>query len=403
MGKYNEFLYDGDVYQGENWAVIINWSRDGALMTNDAGRIRSMKIRRGRQEGIGFSGYEYSDPGSASIVLNNADEQLSLFNPDSLLVGYLLPNREITIQYTAGGVTYPVLRGVVRNIRPFRKDKTAAVDAVDGIDYLQSATTGGSGVSTDHPVSTAINDILQAVSYPYSDVSGWFFPMTFPVALGSAQIIDNGDSIDDFYLTADTSAWDQITDIAQAFAGEPYVLADGTFAYRARAYINTPVLTLTDADVTQDSEIQQPWGEVRNTVQVSVLPYGGSESWVTAEDAASQTNFGVRSLVIQSPWVQNATVGQNGADYAVALYADARKSVWVKIRNRPEIGYALDLFDQVTLALDALYIAGDYQVTYIEHDIGPVDHLTTWRLEPTPQAIASFWVFPATFNTQLGW
>lgn len=481
---------------------------DWLTADDESSRVRSVNIRRGRDSALSGNEYQSSDPGKASVILNNADGRFDLFGQTSPISGYLLPNKRAAISANVGGVIYPLFAGSTRNIRPFSQTKTAAIDAIDGIEYLRNRPgDDATDVRANYLVSEAIQDILASAGYPYADATGAEFTYTFPATLSSAAIENNGDIIPLFWQQSSKTAWDQLCEIARTYAGDVYAMADGTFAYRARRYGGVSKVSITDADITRDSEQQQPWGEIRNSVQITTSPrslttaggevwrlydvieiaagasktiwaeyrsdnYGGPKYSITtpaattdytanaqadglgankttnltvaltayatraklvltntdaatiyvtllklrgqiyiapnktaliATNSTSITAYGKTVLNVETDFLQTEAIAAYHRDYALALYKDVRQVLTVKIINRPELQFPVDLFDTVTLSISALSLSGEYMVTYIEHDLSPQRHITTWRLEPTAATQAGFAAFTFTFPATFGW
>lgn len=486
------------------FAALIDWDADGAY-TDEVSRLVGFTVRRGRQSTLyGTEGYTYVQAGEFSLVLNDRDHRYDPFNTGSALYPDVKPHRKFKLQAVYGGLTYNLITGFVRDIRPQSMRSEALVEGKDGIDWLGQQKCARGSLQTDYAVSSAIDDLVSDAGWPFASSSGWIFPETFPMILGGSGIENNGDLLPYWWADPEKSVWQALTELAKAFAGDVFVASDGTFSYNARLYAAAPKLTISQVELLKDIELQQPWEEMRNDIAVTAFPrqataanteiwrlndipligagatltiyanfqYQGeripassvttpasttdytantlengsgtdktaqvaivmttyassakleitnndaaavyltlmklrgtglyAQSGVTAlaSDSTSQTAYGKLSLKIESIWLQEAQEAKNHADYAEVIYTADRRVAWVRIEQRPELQFGVDLFDVVTIDIDELGIDGRYFVTYIEHAWKAGEGcVTTWRIEPTPgELVAGIWTFPVTWN-----
>jgi hypothetical protein len=472
--------------------VEVDWDKDDAF-TDEGDNTRSFNIRRGRRETVSSDRYAITRAGEATVTVKNNGGRFNFFNASSPIYAYLLPNRPMRFRHDDGTTVRTIFTGTLTDIRPQSDQRIARLEGKDGLFYLGERKGDSVDLHTTCTATHAIQDLLTA--------SEWIDPQSY------ALLINNGDDMPYWWGKSEETTLDQINTIAQAFAGDFYVAKDGSAGYRARAYSGTSILTLTDADVMRDSDIQQPWDEIRNEARITAKARsdsGAQEIWrlydttyldpsesktiwaqyqyngeyapmksvtdpvvttdytagttetgtgeqdhiaivitkyateaklvitnnstvglymsmlklrgnlyiapqttvMTASDSTSQTAYNKRALVISdNDWLQEQSVAQDHADFVKSMFANPRKIVWVKIKNRPSIQFACDLYDQVTLNLTTLTATGDYWITYIEHDCNLKECVTTWRLEPTPDTIGDYWVFTTILgvSSRLGW
>lgn len=259
------------------YTPYIDWDRDGTY-TSEQARVLAFTVRRGRTSTITDEGYTHVSPGYFSVTLENYDGRYQPYDTDGPLYGYLKPNREFKLQATLDSLTYNLITGWVRDIRLQERNSKAVVTGYDGIDWLQRQSCVRGALSTDYPVSSAINDLVQDAGWPYSDTDGWVFPATFNITIGGNNIENNGDTIPYWWAEPRLTIWEELEQIANAFGGDPYVSNDGTFSYNARLYNNVSRLSLTQAEILRDIEQQQPWDELRNSIQVYSYPKAVSSS-----------------------------------------------------------------------------------------------------------------------------
>lgn len=256
------------------WAIEIDWSANGEP-ADETGRLKSLTIRRGRESGLESDGYTRVSPGNFNLVLDNYDQRYNPYNASGPLYGYIKPHRVIRIKATYNGVTYPVLAGWVRDIRPQPDRQHVVISGYDGIDWLDSQNVPQLALQTNYAVSAAIKDLIDAAAWPFEDTSGWILGVSelgVDTYLGSSIIEDNGDELPYFWGDPELTVWEQIGDIGEAFAGNPFVANDGTFAYNDRSNPGDKVLSLTQAEILRDIEMPQPWDELRNDIRITGYP-----------------------------------------------------------------------------------------------------------------------------------
>jgi hypothetical protein len=105
----------------------------------------------------------------------------------------------------------------------------------------------------------------------------------------------------------------------------------------------------------------------------------------TSTDQASIAELGRLMFVYQTDWMQTVNVGETLVSWLQSLLSGNGNVVSVQMRARPDIQFAVDLFDGVTATLPTLGLAeADYAVGYIKHKfLGPTgqDVQTTLQLE----------------------
>jgi hypothetical protein len=123
-------------------------------------------------------------------------------------------------------------------------------------------------------------------------------------------------------------------------------------------------------------------------------------------DTASITLYKEHKFTVDSDWMQTTGTGTTLAEVILDLHADGRKFPIIRMQMRPELQFAVDLFDRISLSIVGKGISDAYRVGKIEHQwlrANGQDVVTTLHLEPvinvTPTAS---WVFPMTFPTVFG-
>jgi hypothetical protein len=123
----------------------------------------------------------------------------------------------------------------------------------------------------------------------------------------------------------------------------------------------------------------------------------------------AQANLDVRrpqTLTLDLEWQQDVNNPASFADQLLKYLSGVGMLPKLVIENRPEIQFAVDLFDLVNVDIAALGISGIFRVGSIRHEWMSSNGQavrTTWKLEPYQSY--DYWRFPVTFNTTsiLGW
>ena len=219
------------------WIPEIDWDKDGAF-DNEAARLLELTVRRGRSTTVANNGYAIVEDGECVLTLSNHDQRFDPYYVSGPLYGHILPDRPFRLTANDGTLTHDVFTGRVREPRPQSGEKIARIACVDGIDFLKKQKCGELQLQSNYEVSQAITDLLIAAGWPYVDTSGWCFPAELGVDsyLGSTLIENNGDDIPYWWADPEKSVWEALSELAQAFSGDIYIAADGTFGYSARSF-----------------------------------------------------------------------------------------------------------------------------------------------------------------------
>ena len=132
--------------------------------------------------------------------------------------------------------------------------------------------------------------------------------------------------------------------------------------------------------------------KLRGTGQYS---FSGTASQFSS--AGSQAEFELHSFDISSIWLQTTANATTIGDFILYELAGPRQGFTVKIEQRPDVQFSVDLFQQITLTVAKLGINGlAYTVTQIVHDwAAGCGVVTTWTLEPA----YTNWTFPVLLGT----
>ena len=135
--------------------------------------------------------------------------------------------------------------------------------------------------------------------------------------------------------------------------------------------------------------------------QLRGFPLLASLSSIILTDDASKTLYGPKSLQIDSLFLQNSNLINDLANALLLLLKDPQSYPTIKIINRPDLQYTVDLFDNIDLIVEKLGIADTFRIGYIEHEwmteTGQASQ-TIFTLEPVNNSLTTVWEFP----TQIG-
>jgi hypothetical protein len=107
-----------------------------------------------------------------------------------------------------------------------------------------------------------------------------------------------------------------------------------------------------------------------------------------------------RMLTLDLEWQQDINNPASFASEMLQFLGGAREMPVIQVEGRPELQFAADLFDPITLQIPAREISDTFQIGSIEHEwISENGQAvrTTWRLEPYKEY--AYWRFPVTFDT----
>lgn len=136
-------------------------------------------------------------------------------------------------------------------------------------------------------------------------------------------------------------------------------------------------------------------------MQLRGTPLAKTTALAEVSDPTSIGLYGPRSLVIDSVFLQDSSLISDLAGALMLLLKEAQIYPTIRIVQRPELQYTVDLFDAIDLIIDKLGVADTYQIGQIEHEwlseTGQAT-ATTLVLELINNAPGTVWTFP----TQIG-
>jgi hypothetical protein len=218
----------------------------------------------------------------------------------------------------------------------------------------------------------------------------------------------------------------QVSGIPEVAAGESFEVW-GSFQTNGGegivGAITTPAAT---TDYTVNTAADGSGTDLTGSCSVSVLAYAGSvqvrltngsaqDGYITLlqvrgqaladnpvkiqqVDEDSQALYGPKSLTIDTPFLQDPNLAAAIAEALIDQLAAAQVYPTVTLTGRPEIQFALDLFDYVDLVIAPIGVAGVYRLAWVEHrwasESGQAT-VTQMGFEPVGDLLETVWTFPA--------
>lgn len=189
--------------------------------------------------------------------------------------------------------------------------------------------------------------------------------------------------------STDYQANTQADGLGVDLTGDFSVTVDATYA-------GSQIMTITNGGVSD--------GYLLATFQVRGKPLSDACVTMIEKDVSAGTTK--RTFIIDSQHIQTITSAIKTADDYANLLGVVRRFPIIQLLDRPDIQYAFDLTDKVTLNIPSLGIFNEeYRVGYIEHQWqGPTGQavLTTVQFEPFVSAgTSTAWVWPITWGISM--
>jgi hypothetical protein len=338
--------------------------------------VRSLSISRGRSDQFGAF-----RAGTLTLVLNNNDRRFDPINDASPYYDPTTNRSGVTprrrVQVISGGTT-PLFTGRIADIDvEYNYDlSTVTITAVDDFTLLANAFTGADITPSAELSGARVSAILDLPEIAY--------PLT-------TRSIDTGvASLGDYLIKENTNAANYLQRVAEAEQGLFFVQADGVlrFTDRATSVFASPVATFADDGTGiayQGIDTQYGNEFLFNRVQAQ------TETGVVqaADDAASQTEFGISTLALTDLLLANdasaLTLAQKLLDnYKQPAYRfdDLRLVVSAMSSPNRNLVLGLEMGDVITVTRtfstgSPAQVSDDYGIERIVHQITPDRHIVT--------------------------
>ena len=338
--------------------------------------VRSLSISRGRSDQFGAF-----RAGTLTLVLNNNDRRFDPINDASPYYDPTTNRSGVTprrrVQVISGGTT-PLFTGRIADIDvEYNYDlSTVTITAVDDFTLLANAFTGADITPSAELSGARVSAILDLPEIAY--------PLT-------TRSIDTGvASLGDYLIKENTNAANYLQRVAEAEQGLFFVKADGTlrFTDRVTSVFASPVATFADDGTGiayQGIDTQYGNEFLFNRVQAQTET-GAVQA---ADDAASQTEFGVSTLALTDLLLASdanaLTLAQKLLDnYKQPAYRfdDLRLVVSAMSSPNRNLVLGLEMGDVITVTRtfstgSPAQVSDDYGIERIVHQITPDRHIVT--------------------------
>lgn len=124
------------------------------------------------------------------------------------------------------------------------------------------------------------------------------------------------------------------------------------------------------------------------------------QSTVRSKSTGTGATTRPRTLNLNLEWQQNINNHASFSAQTLQFLQKVRELPQVQIEGRPDIQFVPDLFDPVTVGINAMNIGDTFQVGYIQHEWLSENGQavrTTWKLEPLKEYTG--WRFPVIFDS----
>lgn len=284
-----------DARQALAWDVSVDWDENYVLDTNEANRMISISIERGRKRMLqsNGNGFEKIATGRATIKLLNRDGRFDGWNTNSPLYPNVDGGKEIRIRVrdlNGSATPYWLFRGTIDKVVPTGagKDAVATITALDGLDFLRN---------TDARVAMQQNITPDSAMGLVLDAAGW------PSHWGRSLDV-SAETIRWWWANGNKKAISQLEDLALSFLGYFFVDAHGRAKFVKRSSITDIVAEYLQAEIGKDIGNPQPYDVRRTVTRLKVHPRDQAASGV------------VWQLLGNTPSVLT------GADNALTLFAN---------------------------------------------------------------------------------
>ena len=387
--------------------------------TDVSAYIREFSIDRGRQHDLA----DYQT-GTASVLLNNADDRFNPLNTSSPYYGKISPFRQIKISAEYDSTTTVLFRGFItaypESFGGQGADSSVRINCVDAFKIFNLNTIGARGWKLG---SAGFSNLGQSTRLGYVDQQ----------ELSSARIsrlldafgwsstdrqISTGDLQVQAGQTVDTNLLTAMKDVESAEQGQFYISADGKATFRDRNYKRTQQFTSQATFGNGVGEL--PFSDVITTLDdskilniISVARDGGIEQIV--QDTDSIAKFGARQDSLSNTLNVSDADALAIAEQRLAQFSNtgvrieglivnplANTSLWNQVLVR-------ELGDKITIKVPttvSTVMDFDVHLDRISHSVSAVNQTWTWQLRTSSGSEVGAWVLGSSRlneSTNLAW
>ena len=381
--------------------------------------IREFSIDRGRQHDLA----DYQT-GTASVLLNNADDRFNPLNTSSPYYGKISPFRQIKISAEYDGSTRVLFRGFItaypESFGGQGADSSVRVSCVDAFKIFNLNTIGARGWKLDssgfsnlgESTRLGYNDIQELSSARVSrllDAFGWS-STDRAISTGDLQV-QAGQSVTENLLTA-------MKNVETAEQGQFYISSDGKATFRDRNFKRTQQF---NSQATFGNGVGElPFSDVITTLDdskilniISVTRDGGTEQ--VLQDTSSIAKFGARQDSLSNTLNVSDADALAIAEQRLAQFSNtgvrieglivnplSNTSLWNQVLIR-------ELGDKITIKVPttvSTIMDFDVHLDRISHSVNAVNQTWTWQLRTSSGSEVGAWVLGSSRlneSTNLAW
>lgn len=367
-----EFTLDSSTLNGDD--VL-----DGTLEGLDISPyVQNLSISRGRSDQ--FSSFR---AGTCTIVLDNDDRRFDPINEDSPYWDTTLNRSGVTprrrIQISSGSTALFTGRITDIDVEYDYQLSTVTITAADDFVLLANTFTGAAFTPVEELSGARVSTILDLpeVNYP-----------------STTRSIDTGIAgLGAYQVDANTNAATYLNRVAEAEQGLFFIKADGTlrFTDRVTGSFSSPVATFADdGSGISYQGLSTIYGQefLYNRVQVTTETGAVQE----ADDAVSQTEFGVSTLSLDNMLLSTDAAALTLANKLLGLYKQPEYrfddlKLMVSAMSAPNRTLVLGLEMGSVISITRTFSTGspasvtdEYAIERITHQITPDRHIVTLGL-----------------------
>jgi len=367
-----EFTLNSSTLDGED--VL-----DGTLEGLDISEyVQSLSISRGRSDQ--FSSFR---TGTLTLVLRNNDRRFDPINEDSPYWDSSTGKSGVTprrrVQVSSG--SQALFTGRITDIDvAYNFDlSTCTITASDDFVLLANTFTGAAFTPSAQLSGARVSAILDLAEVDY------------PAATRS---IDTGvATLGAYQIDANTNAANYLQRVAEAEQGLFYVAADGTLTFtdRVTSSFASSVATFTDTGSNISYQgLDTIYGQEFLYNKVQTQTETGAVQ--TADDAASQTEYGISTLALTDLLLANDAAALTLADKLLSLYKEPeyrfdnlRVLASAQTTANRNLLMTLEMGDVITVTRTfstgtPASVSDDYAIERITHQILPDRHIITFGM-----------------------
>lgn len=363
-------------------------------ITNDVRRIR---IGRGRQHEL-----NRMEAGTMSLELLNIHGNYWPLNAGGAYFPNVLPGKRVNLYAVYNAVTYPLYTGFIEDWNPDWLEQIGGLipvvrpDCADLINNLANFDINSAGYPQELS-GARVGKVLDEINWP-----------------AGARDLDAGQSqMQATGALADVNAMEHLFLVQKSELGIIYIASDGDIQFEDRHHRLVAPHTVSQGIFGDDlgenfyHGMEPKYGsdEIRNDIRITRS--GGAQQ--SATDAASQTDYGKRSLSRTGLLMTTDLEASDQAHHMLRRYKDpALRNRLLKLIPERDPGrlwphvLGREISDRITVRRNEANIDSDYMIEGITYDIDLVNH--TWEVywQLSDAESQQFWMIGIAGFSEIG-